>query len=236
MAQIANAEVIEQSVQENEASPSAVIPFNTIKTKQGYGYRFVKRAFDIVCSLIALIILFIPMAIVALCIYIDDPQGPPLFVQMRTGKDGKPFRFYKFRSMIVNAPELHDSLLDQNEMDGPVFKIKDDPRITRVGKFIRKTSIDELPQLLNILKGEMSVVGPRPLPVYETEPMSPHQFARHEVRPGLLCYWQISGRNEISFDEWMEMDRKYIRDANVWTDLKIIFKAVPAVLSHRGAE
>lgn len=224
------AEISFEAVHEAESAAQQVV----VERKPVYA--FVKRCFDMICSLIALIILFIPMAIVALCIYIDDPHGSPFFVQMRTGRHGKAFPCYKFRSMVVNAPELHDSLLDQNEMDGTVFKIKDDPRITRIGKFIRKTSIDELPQLLNILKGEMSFVGPRPLPVYETEPMTPYQFARHEVRPGLLCYWQVSGRNEISFDEWMEMDRQYIRDAGIWTDFKIILKAVPAVISRRGAE
>ena len=144
--------------------------------------------------------------------------------------------YYKFRSMVKDAPELHESLLPHNELDGPAFKMRDDPRITKVGRFIRKTSIDELPQLVNIIKGEMSIVGPRPLPVYETEELNLYQRQRLNVKPGLTCYWQACGRNNIEFDEWMELDLKYIRDASIWTDLKLIFMTFGAVVSGEGSE
>jgi lipopolysaccharide/colanic/teichoic acid biosynthesis glycosyltransferase len=142
---------------------------------------------------------------------------------------------YKFRSMIKNAPAMRAEMEKFNELDGPAFKMKDDPRITKIGAFIRKTSIDELPQLVNVLKGEMSLVGPRPLPTYETAECNEYQLQRLLVKPGLTCYWQISGRNDISFDEWIEMDLQYIREASIWTDIKILFMTVGAVLTGKGA-
>ncbi len=207
---------------------------NSLTPNNSLFYRFVKRAFDIVVSLLGIIVLSPLILIVSLIIYIDDP-GPVFFIQDRNGINGKVFKMWKFRSMTKNAQNLRFEMEDQNELDGPAFKIKDDPRITKVGKFIRKTSIDELPQLVNILKGEMSVVGPRPLPTYETEQLNEKQLQRLLVKPGLICYWQVCGRNNVSFDEWMEMDYKYIKDASVATDLKILFKAIPAVLSGLGA-
>lgn len=141
----------------------------------------------------------------------------------------------KLRTMVPQAESMLDSLLDQNEMDGPVFKIKDDPRITRVGKFLRKTSIDELPQLWNILKGDMSIVGPRPAIPREVEQYTVYQRQRLYVTPGLTCYWQIqSHRNELSYDEWLELDLKYIRERSFWVDWKIIFKTFGAVLKLTG--
>ena len=166
---------------------------------------------------------------------LDDPKGSPLFVQTRVGKDGKEFRFYKFRSMVVDAEKQLEDLMDQNEMDGPVFKIKDDPRITRVGKFIRRTSIDELPQLWNVLKGDMSIVGPRPPVPREVAQYTDYQRQRLNVTPGLTCYWQVQrDRNYCSFDEWVEMDIRYIRERSVGTDMKIIFKTFGAVLGMNG--
>ncbi len=138
--------------------------------------------------------------------------------------------------MVKNAPELHKELLSQNELDGPAFKMKDDPRITKVGKFIRKTSIDELPQLINIIKGEMSIVGPRPLPAYETENCNEYQKQRLLMKPGLTCYWQVMGRNDIAFDEWIELDLKYIKNASVWTDIGLIIMTFGAVFTGKGAE
>jgi exopolysaccharide biosynthesis polyprenyl glycosylphosphotransferase len=193
-----------------------------------------KRLFDVVCSLLGLILLSPIMLITALLIVIED-GGPVLFVQERNGIQGKVFRMYKFRSMCQDADKMHQSLLEKNELDGPAFKIKDDPRLTRVGKFIRKTSIDELPQLVNIIKGEMSIVGPRPLPTYETEQCNDYQKQRLLVKPGLTCYWQCSGRNNISFDEWIEMDLQYIEDASFWIDIKIIFRTIISVLGQKGA-
>lgn len=198
------------------------------------GYMTMKRLFDVVCSLLGLILLSPIMLITALLIVIED-GGPVLFVQERNGIQGKVFRMYKFRSMCQDADKMHQSLLEKNELDGPAFKIKDDPRLTRVGKFIRKTSIDELPQLVNIIKGEMSIVGPRPLPTYETEQCNDYQKQRLLVKPGLTCYWQCSGRNNISFDEWIEMDLQYIEDASFWIDIKIIFRTIISVLGQKGA-
>ena len=194
-----------------------------------------RRAQDIFFSALALVILAIPMAIVALVIWIDSPGASPIFVQDRVGRNGKIFKFYKFRSMIPNAEAKLSEVLAQNEMDGPVFKMKHDPRITRVGRFIRKTSIDELPQLVNILKGEMSIVGPRPALPREVAQYSDYERQRLYVTPGLTCYWQIQpNRNELSFDEWLELDLKYIRERSFWVDWKIIFGTVAAVLRMYG--
>lgn len=198
------------------------------------GYLIGKRVFDIVMSLLALVVLSPVFLVTAVAIYLDD-KGPVIFLQDRNGINGEVFRMYKFRSMCVNAPEMHKELLKMNDLDGPAFKMQDDPRITNVGRFIRKTSIDELPQLINILKGEMSIVGPRPLPTYETAQCNEYQNQRLQVKPGLTCYWQCSGRNDIPFDEWIELDLKYIEEASFWVDLKIIFMTVAAVVTGKGA-
>ena len=175
------------------------------------------------------------MLITVISIIIDDPKGCPVFSQIRVGKNGKEFKMYKFRSMVVDAEDRLKELLEENEMDGPVFKIADDPRITRVGKFIRKTSIDELPQLFNILKGDMSIVGPRPALPREVEQYSVYQTQRLFITPGLTCYWQIQpNRNDISFDEWVEMDIQYIRERSFLVDWKIIFKTIIVVLTKQG--
>lgn len=195
-----------------------------------------RRAQDVFFSLLALIVLAIPMAIVALVIWIDSPGASPIFSQDRVGRDGKIFKFYKFRSMIPNAEARLKDVLAQNEMDGPVFKMKNDPRITRVGRFIRRTSIDELPQLINILKGDMSIVGPRPALPREVAQYTDYERQRLYVTPGLTCYWQIQpNRNELTFDEWMELDLKYIQDRNFWLDWKLIFQTIWAVLRMYGA-
>lgn len=198
-------------------------------------YWVLRRAQDIVFSSIALVVLSPVMLLVALAVYIDDPKGSPIFSQIRCGRNGKPFKFYKFRSMCVDAEAKLDALLQQNEMDGPAFKIKDDPRITRVGKFIRKTSLDELPQLFNILKGDMSIVGPRPPLPREVEQYDAYQRQRLYVTPGLTCYWQIQPhRNDLTFDEWMELDVKYMKERSFLVDWKIIFQTVRAVLFGQG--
>ena len=199
------------------------------------GYWVLRRAQDIVFSSIALVVLSPVMLLVALAVYIDDPKGRPIFSQIRCGRNGKPFKFYKFRSMCVDAEAKLDALLQQNEMDGPAFKIKDDPRITRVGKFIRKTSLDELPQLFNILKGDMSIVGPRPPLPREVEQYDAYQRQRLYVTPGLTCYWQIQPhRNDLTFDEWMELDIKYMKERSFLVDWKIIFQTVRVVLFGQG--
>lgn len=197
-------------------------------------YRFVKRLCDITLSVAALVILSPVLLIVALMIKLED-DGNVIYVQERTGHNGKVFRMYKFRSMCQDAEKIHKDLLDQNELDGPAFKMKDDPRVTKVGKVIRRTSIDELPQLINIIKGEMSIVGPRPLPTYEAEQCNEYQSQRLLVKPGLTCYWQCCGRNDIPFDEWIEMDLRYIREAGILTDLKLICMTIGAVVRSEGA-
>lgn len=198
-------------------------------------YDFFKRLFDIVCSLVSLIVLFVPLLILGLIIVIDSPGDSPIYVQKRVGKGGKEFNFYKFRSMIPKADNMLDKLLDKNEMDGPVFKIKDDPRITRIGRFIRKTSIDELPQLWNVLKGDMSLVGPRPPLPREVKHYDEYQFQRLLVIPGITGNWQIQpSRNEIPFDEWINLDLQYIKSRSFKTDIIILFKTIGAVFGAEG--
>ena len=206
-----------------------------IQPKEGPIYLFFKRAMDIIGSLCGIILLSPLLIIVALAIKIEDPKGSIFFSQQRCGKDNKLFPMYKFRSMVSNAEELLEELMEHNEMDGPVFKIKDDPRITRVGKFIRKTSIDELPQLFNIFMGHMSIVGPRPAIPHEVAEYSDYHKQRLLVKPGLTCIWQVSGRNSIGFDEWMEMDLEYIEKRNLWMDIKLIFKTVGVLFGDENA-
>ena len=198
------------------------------------GYWFVRRAQDIILSAGALLVLWPLLLLVAAAIVIDSP-GNPIFVQERVGRDGKVFRFYKFRSMVPNAEGMLDELLKYNEMEGPAFKMKDDPRITRVGRFIRKSSIDELPQLWNILKGDMSIVGPRPPLPREVAQYNEYQMQRLYVTPGLTCYWQIQPhRNDLSFNDWMELDVKYIQERSFLVDWKIIFATFSAVFGMNG--
>ena len=198
-------------------------------------YETGRRIQDILLSLIAIVGLSPLMLLTALAILIDDPKGSPIFAQERVGRGGKPFRLLKFRSMCVDAEDKLAALRSDNEMDGPVFKIKDDPRITRVGRIIRKVSIDELPQLFNILKGDMSIVGPRPALPGEVAEYGEYERQRLLVKPGLTCYWQIQPRrNDISFDEWMDLDIKYIQKRSFAVDWKIIFKTFGAVLTGQG--
>lgn len=202
--------------------------------KESILYLICKRAMDIIASLFGLIILSPLLIIVSILIKLES-AGPILFKQERVGLKGKHFIMYKFRSMVVNAEELKAKLESQNEMSGPMFKIKNDPRVTKVGKIIRKTSIDELPQLINILKGEMSIVGPRPSLPSEVEMFERWMLRRLDVKPGLTCYWQVRGRNNIGFEEWMEMDVDYVSDRNIWIDIKLIFKTVCLVFGDKNA-
>ncbi len=197
-------------------------------------YKAVKRFADCVLSALALAVLSPLLAVTAVCIRLED-GGPAFFVQERMGKDMKPFRLYKFRSMRVGAEEELPALLRANEQTGHAFKIKNDPRITKVGKVIRKLSIDELPQFVNVIKGDMSIVGPRPILVWQMEQCSAYEKQRLVVRPGLTCYWQVSGRASIGWDRWVELDLDYIRDMSAWTDLKIMLRTVPAMFDSRGA-
>lgn len=186
-------------------------------------YLIAKRITDVLFSGIGLIILSPVFVIVAIAIKLDS-KGPIFFKQDRVGKDEELFSMYKFRSMVVNAEELKKALENQNEMSGPMFKMKKDPRITRVGRFIRKTSIDELPQLVNVIKGDMSLVGPRPSLPKEVEQFEPWMKERLTVQPGITCFWQVMGRNSIPFKEWMKLDVKYVRERNYFLDIKLIFK------------
>ncbi|MCM1135404.1 MAG: sugar transferase [Clostridium sp.] len=197
-------------------------------------YKFVKRVLDIILSGIALIILSPVFLITIAAIKLED-GGPAFFVQSRAGKDMKTFKIYKFRSMYVNADEKLKELMKDNEQTGHAFKIKNDPRITKVGKFIRKVSIDELPQLINIIKGDMSIVGPRPILPFQMEECNDYEKQRLIVQPGLTCYWQIGGRANIKWEEWVEMDLDYIQDMSLWTDFKMIVKTIPAVIDSEGA-
>lgn len=197
-------------------------------------YNISKRLIDIVGALIGLSVLSPILIIVGILIKLES-KGPIIFSQKRIGLKGKEFKMYKLRSMVVNAEELKGKLADQNEMSGPMFKIKDDPRITNVGKFIRKTSIDELPQLINVLKGDMSLVGPRPSLPKEVEKFEAWMLKRLEVKPGLTCYWQVMGRNNIDFENWMKLDIKYVNERSFWLDLKLIFKTFFVLFGDENA-
>lgn len=223
-----NSYIISSGSQSESAEPEITIYEKPV-------YLAVKRCFDIVFSLLCIIIFTIPILFVMLLIVIDSPGASPIYTQYRVGKNGRVFKFYKLRSMVPGADQMLDSLLDQNEMEGPAFKISNDPRITRVGRVIRRSCIDELPQLWNILKGDMSFVGPRPPLPREVEQYNDFQRNRLSVVPGLTCYWQIQpNRNSLTFDKWLELDLKYIEERNVKTDLMIIFKTVGAVLNMEG--
>lgn len=198
-------------------------------------YDVCKRIFDVFMCLIALILLSPVFLGVLIAIKLED-GGKVIYKQTRLTKGGKEFGMYKFRSMIPDADKLVDSLMDQNEVNGPAFKIKNDPRITKVGKFIRKTSIDELPQLWNILKGDMSIIGPRPPLPREVAQYTPYQMHRLDVITGLACYHEVQGRSDTTdFDEWVEQDLRYIRERSMWTDIKIIFLTIKVVLTGKGA-
>lgn len=223
-----NSYIISSGSQSESTEPEITIYENPV-------YLAVKRCFDIAFSLLCIIVFTIPILFVMLLIVIDSPGASPIYTQYRVGKNGRVFKFYKLRSMVPEADQMLDSLLDQNEMEGPAFKISNDPRITRVGRVIRRTCIDELPQLWNILKGDMSFVGPRPPLPREVEQYNDFQRNRLSVVPGLTCYWQIQpNRNSLTFDKWLELDLKYIEERNVKTDLMIIFKTVGAVLNMEG--
>ena len=198
-------------------------------------YEFFKRFFDIVLCVFALIMLSPLFLVIAILIKSED-GGPVFFKQTRLTKGRKEFGMYKFRSMCVDAEAKLASLMDRNEVNGPAFKIEDDPRITKIGKFIRKTSIDELPQLINIIKGEMSIIGPRPPLPREVAEYTEYQLHRLDVKTGLSCYHECYGRSKVTdFDEWVEQDLKYIRERSLWVDLKIILMTVKVVLTGDGA-
>lgn len=204
------------------------------EVKSNYYYEFFKRSIDVICSIIGLISLSPIFLIVSILIRLES-KGEIIFKQKRVGLNGEEFEIYKFRSMVANAEELKEKLAEENEMSGPMFKMKDDPRITKVGKFIRKTSIDELPQLINVVKGEMSLVGPRPSLPKEVAKFEEWMNERLLVKPGLTCYWQVSGRNNIDFEDWMKLDIKYVRERNFWLDIKLILKTILVLFGDENA-
>lgn len=193
-----------------------------------------KRALDITSAATGLVVLSPLLLTVAAAVKLTSP-GPVFFRQQRAGYGGRPFVIYKFRSMVTDAELRKRELLPHNEQDGPAFKLKADPRVTSLGRLLRASSIDELPQLWNVLRGDMSLVGPRPLPCDEAEACARWQRQRLDVTPGLTCFWQVNGRSRVSFDDWVRMDVQYIRQRAPWTDLKLLLKTIPAVIFQRGA-
>ena len=214
---------------------SVVAEYRRLLKKNHRRYWIMKRTFDIVVSFCILVILLPFFIIISLVIFIDDPHASPIYSQTRIGRHGKEFKLYKFRTMVFNADEILHNILENNEHDGLAFKIKDDPRITRVGRFLRKTSIDELPQFYNVLKGDMSIVGPRPALPGEVGRYTEHQKVRLMVTPGLTCYWQVTpNRNDILFSDWMDMDVDYIAERSFPNDLKLIFKTIGVMFRGEG--
>lgn len=197
-------------------------------------YEFSKRSIDILGSLCGLVLLS-PILLIIMVLIKLESKGPVIFSQERVGRYEKKFKMYKFRSMVINAEELKKKLEAQNEMSGPMFKMKDDPRVTKVGKFIRKTSLDEIPQLVNVLKGDMSLVGPRPSLPKEVAQFELWMHRRHDVKPGLTCYWQVSGRNNIDFEDWMKLDIKYVEERSLWGDIMLILKTVGVLFGDKNA-
>jgi exopolysaccharide biosynthesis polyprenyl glycosylphosphotransferase len=206
-------------------------------TPESSWHGLIKQLMDFFGSLFLLLLFSVPLLLVGLLIKITS-RGPVFFKQQRAGLNGKPFTIYKFRTMVTNAEQLKHELARLNEMSGPVFKVTNDPRVTPVGQFLRKFSIDEFPQLFNVLRGEMSLVGPRPLPVDEVKRFDDVAHRRRlSVKPGLTCLWQVSGRNDVSdFEDWVRLDLEYIDNWSLWLDLKILLKTVPIVVTGAGAK
>lgn len=221
--------------------PDAEVQNAVDALEQRRAYRFAKRAFDIIFSLVIIVAFSWLFLLIAILIKIDDPKGPVFIKQRRVGKldaDGNPtyFNMLKFRSMCVDAEEKLAELKELNEKTGPVFKIKNDPRITRVGKWLRKLSLDELPQFFNALTGHISVVGPRPALPHEVQSYNDRQKQRLLVRPGITCYWQTRrNRDVITFDEWVDLDLLYIKQCGLWADAKLIVQTVGVVLTAQGS-
>lgn len=232
--------IAEQLIDVEDESRAAGIDYKTqmaaerLRTGR-YAYRFCKRTFDIAFSILVLVGLSWLFGIIAVAIKLDDPDGPVVFKQTRVGKDGREFQMYKFRSMVSDAETRLAQLLERNEKTGPVFKLHDDPRVTRVGRVIRKVSLDELPQFVNVFKGDMSIVGPRPALPREVATYNEYQAQRLLIKPGITCYWQTRhDRDSITFDEWVDLDLQYIENCSVWTDLKLTVRTVGCVLTAQG--
>lgn len=215
-------------------SESKIVLLNKDKIRSRFVYHSMKRLFDIVAATCGIVILSPLMIIIAVLIKAED-HGPVFYKQVRVGKNGKTFKMYKFRSMFVNADKMLDKLKEQNDVDGPMFKMKDDPRVTKIGHFIRKHSLDELPQFLNVLKGDMSLVGPRPPLPSEVEEYSEYDKQRLFVIPGCTGLWQATERNEVGFTEMVQLDIEYIQKANLFFDLWIIWKTVEVIIKPNSS-
>ena len=211
------------------------LKYSKLKPAGSKAYKIMKRTLDIILSTTALALLKIPMGAVALAIYIDD-KGNPFFSQIRLTENGRPFKMYKFRSMCTDAEEKFAEVQKSNQTDGIAFKSENDPRITKIGHFIRKTSIDELPQLWNVLKGDMSIIGPRPPLPHEVVLYTPHQMERLIVKGGLSCICQCEGRSDMSFDEWVESDIRYIKNRSLKLDFSLMLRTASAVIKRKGAK
>lgn len=220
-------------MEENVTGVNRMI-LNKDKLERQYVYIYLKRFFDVILSLIGLIVLAIPFLIIAAFVKFCD-GGPVLYTQERVGKDGRRFQIYKFRSMYVDADKLLEKLKEQNEVTGPMFKMKNDPRITSVGRFLRKTSLDELPQLWNVLRGDMSLVGPRPPLPREVAKYSEYDLQRLWVIPGCTGLWQATERNNVGFEEMVKLDLEYIQKRSLLFDAKIILLTVVAIIHPNGA-
>ena len=223
---------LDEKIDEN----AIAIDFVTSEIKNSEGYLFIKRFLDIIGSLSGLILLFPIMMLVAIAIKIEDPKGKVIFGHMRVGKDGRLFPCLKFRSMFANAEEMKKNFTEEQKREyAETFKLKNDPRITKVGKFIRKTSLDELPQLFNILKGDMTIVGPRPIVIDELEFYGECEDYYKAVKPGLTGLWQVSGRSDTTYDERVNLDMEYVTTRNTFKDLYIIFMTAVKVLKREGS-
>ena len=230
------ADFIKTSISQTSLDELMGKPMLVFRSAPGISWALLlKGVFDRGAALFLLLVFSPLWLLIALLIKLSSP-GPVLFCQERCGLRGRAFMMYKFRSMVANAEQLQDKLTSFNEMDGPVFKIARDPRITTLGRFLRRTSLDEVPQLINVLRGEISLVGPRPLPVYEVRKFTdPWQRRRLSMKPGMTCLWQIAGRNKIGFEEWMRLDLVYIDNWSLWLDFRILLKTIPVVLMGQGA-
>jgi len=220
-----------QPIDQSDRSEVTVV----LPRRPWYSYNStLKRLLDVTVAGLVLVATLPIWLAVMVAIRLDSP-GPAIFVQERVGLRGRRFRFYKFRSMSIGADRLKADLRHMSEMDGPVFKLRLDPRVTRVGRFLRRTSLDELPQLINVLRGEMSLVGPRPPVPEEVAQYRPSDMIRLAVKPGLTCWWQVRGRSTVDFETWMAFDREYVYGLSFWVDVRILLNTVQAVLSCRGA-
>jgi lipopolysaccharide/colanic/teichoic acid biosynthesis glycosyltransferase len=222
----------------SDDKPVDAVRRNTIKTNAAESgsrsYEAFKRMFDLLVGGFVLLLLLPILPLIALMIKLDS-SGPVIFKQDRVGENGEIFKFYKFRSMVHQADKRRDQLNELNEQDGPIFKIRSDPRITNVGRFLRRSSLDEIPQIFNVIRGNMSIVGPRPPLLSEVSGYQPWHMKRLLVKPGITCLWQISGRSQIGFDEWMRLDMEYLKTRSIRTDLLIFLKTIPAVIARKGA-